>query len=165
VRRASFILVLVVLLMFLVQPVSSDRGASCGTIIDRFTTGACRIQASNGERIDGNVTAQMMPLDVYIYQDKGYADVSQYQPEEAIYSHRGMISRFDFVSDDNTDWLLVFINNNNLTQRIEYHYRIHDSLGEILIGLAPTIMQVAGVFVLVIIGAVIYHREKSNISY
>lgn len=151
--------------MFLAQPVSGDRGTRCGTIIDRFTTGACRIQVSNGERIDGNVTAQLMPLDVYIYQDKGYANVSQYQPEEAIYRHRGMISRFDFVSADNTDWLLVFINNNNLTQRIEYCYIIHDSLGEILIGLAPTIMQVAGVFVLVIIGAVIYHREKGRISY
>jgi hypothetical protein len=165
VRRESFILVLVILLMFLAQPVSGDRGSRCGTIIDRFTTGACQIKASNGERIDGNVTAQMVPLDVYIYQDKGYADVSQYQPEEAIYSHRGMISRFDFVSDSDTDWLLVFINNNNLTQRIEYCYTIHDSLGETLVGLAPTIMQVAGVFVLVIIGAVIYHREKGHISY
>ncbi len=164
-RRASFILVLVVLLMFLAQPVSGDRGVGCSTFIDRFTAGVCSMQASNGERIDGNVTAQVMPLDVYIYQDKGYADVSQYQPEEAVYSHRGMISRFGFVSDSDTDWLLVFVNNNNLTQWIEYHYTIHNSLGETLIGLAPTIMQVAGVFVLVIIGAVIYHREKSHISY
>lgn len=165
VRRASFILVFALLVAVLAQPASGDRAGGGGGSIDPFATWAHWIQASKGETIEGSVTAQRQPIDVYIYQDKGYTNVSQYQREEAIYSHRGITSRFEFVSDIDTYWLLVIVNSNNLTEEVEFEYTIHETLAKTLIGLAPTIVQVAGPLAVAIIAAVVYHKEKDHRSF
>ncbi|MDF1538407.1 MAG: hypothetical protein P1Q69_05855, partial [Candidatus Thorarchaeota archaeon] len=130
------------------------------TPLDPYQAWAWRIEALEGDRLEGNVTSQRLPIHVHIYQDAGYEELSSYQIEDAIYSHFGMVSMFNFISSGDTTWLLVLINDNNLTQETLYYCRIYDSPVRVLIAAALTIVPLVITDLFIITGSIVYYRKK-----
>jgi len=156
-------LALALVLFVIVSPYLLQYHEAHGSArLSPFQTCVWRFTAEKGDRLEGNVTSEELPINVYIYKDMDYQEISEYQSEDSIYDHYGMINRFDFVSNIATDWLIILVNNNNITQETEYYCNGYSSSEDLFGGLAPMVLPMAIVLVVIVIGPIIWYKRQPS---
>lgn len=166
VEKVGYVLGLVIFLLVLPQtgiPVHSLGFSSHGSVkLDPYDVGVWRFETLEGDRLIGNVSAEKNPIQMYIFRDGDYQYPDEFQVNDAIFNHYGMFATFDFVSDEDIDWLLVLINDHNITQNTEYYCKSYDPPVRQLISWAPIIVPFAFGLVIIVSLPILYYRRKKH---
>jgi len=166
VEKLGFVVIVVSVLLALplvdsqVHPLDFEEHGSA--ILDPYDVCVWRFEALEGDRLVGKVTAYSMPIQMYIFRDGDFEYPREFQVGDAIFNHYGMHGEFDFTSSEEIDWLLVLINDNNITQNTEFECTSYDPPVRELIKASPILVPLGLVFVLLIVGPIIYYRRKTS---
>ena len=139
----------------------SGSGSGSG-VIQPFDRKCARIRVQLGERVEGSVSADQQPIHFYLFHDMQLDHLDDYNPASAVEHEFGMTYRFDFVSDSDADWLVIYDNMNNLTQHVEYEYTAYPTTGEIIVQYAPTVIILSLPIVLLVAAIVLKARRKTS---
>ncbi len=125
-------LVAILVLLISVVPVGnqvtpySDTVQKWGMILDPYEVRTFGIDTMPQDVVDGNFTAELAPLDFYIFYDGDFEYPRNFDEGDSIDTHHGRYGEFHFASKIEAFWILVVINENNLTQSAEVNWRIRD---------------------------------------
>jgi len=121
-----------------------------------------RISADEGDRLEGNFTADDMAVTFYIFPYMGFSDHNEYISTMAIYEDYGMVCFFDFVLNIDTDLLIFGENENNLTQYVHYFCNIYYPESRVLIESLPYYVIISLPLLVIILCPITYARWKKS---
>ena len=137
-----------------------DRSFAGSWNAEPFGRRILHIPTQQDDVIKGKASSTQGPIEVFIYQDRGFDNIDDYNEEYASYHDYGMECTFDFTSSIETGWLIFIINKNNISQLIEYEYTLHSSPFQQTIQSLPYIFIISLPVVCIIIISIAFLRKR-----